>query len=117
MLKCRFIDCKLNRAGGHLRPSVYANLTRLLDDFGEHDTNAVADFERAHVDAIEALVKLHDIDCEFQRCRSFDVFTDPQMAAAAKAEYLRLKATGICKSTFDDLLWHDQAEAEQVSSL
>lgn len=102
------------RNGGHLRPAVYANLTRLINDFGENDASAVAEFEFKHVQAIEDLVQTHDIKCDFQRCRSFDVFTKSEQAAAMKAEYLRFKESGICKSTFDDLVWHDQEEAEKV---
>ena len=113
-LSHRFSGIELMGEGGHLRPSVYTNLTRLINDFGEHDASAIAQFELDHVKAIEDLVNLHNIKCHFLRCRSFDVFTNSDMAAAAKEEFLRFKESGFCKSTFDDLIWYDGEEAEKV---
>ena len=101
--------------GGHLRPAVHSQLSRLIEEFNEADAVAVAEFEHAHLKAIEDLVKHHDIDCEFRRCKSFDVYTDPDAAARARADYLSFKQRGVARAVFDDNLeWHDQEVAEKV---
>ena len=66
--------------------------------------------------AIAALVKKENIDCDFTLTRSFDIYTDKTEAETAKESYEKLKAAGIAKSTIDDLIWTDAEQAEEVSN-
>lgn len=102
--------------GGHVRPSVYTHLLKLIAYYNEKDAIDVADFEFKHVNEIADLVKRENIDCDFELTKSFDIHTDPATAEKAKRDYLELKRRGIAKSTIDDLTWYDDEEAEKVSS-
>lgn len=103
-----------NSTGGHIRPSVYTRLLKLIADYNTEDAIALADFEFIHVKALADLVKRENIDCDFKLTKSFDIHTDTFTAQKVKEDYLELKRLGIAKSTIDDLTWYDGPEAEKV---
>ena len=107
---------KYQSPGGHLRPSVYSRLPRYIEQYGLKAAVEVAELEFDHVEAIAALVKKENIDCDFTLTRSFDIYTDRIEAETAKKCYEELKAAGIAKSTIDDLIWTDAEQAEEVSN-
>jgi hypothetical protein len=74
----------------------------------------VADFEFDHVPTITALVEKEKIDCDFTLTKSFDIYTENEVAESAKNSYEELKAAGIAKNTIDDLVWTDAEDAEEV---
>ena len=102
--------------GGHIRPSVYSRMPNYIENFGVDAAVEVADFEFDHVSAIAELVDKEDIECEFKKTKSFDIFTNRGEAIVAKKEYLKLKKQGIASSTIDDLVWTDADRAEEVNS-
>lgn len=103
--------------GGHLRPSVYARLSRYIKEFGLTAAVEVADFEFDHIKAIADLIEKEKIECEFALCRSYDIYTDQAEADDAKREYLELKSAGVCPETMDDVVFYEGEEARKVSFL
>ncbi len=63
----------LHIEGGHLRPSVYARLSRYIKEFGVEAAVEVADFEFDHIQAIADVVKKEKVECEFNLARSLYV--------------------------------------------
>ncbi|TVY12531.1 Gamma-glutamylputrescine oxidoreductase, partial [Lachnellula arida] len=104
-------------SGGHVRPSVYPRLPHYVEEYGLEAAEQVAQFELDHVNAFASLVEKEGIECDFELTRSFDIYTDPEQAAVAKANYLKLKEAGVAKSTIDDLEWIDADRAEEVSGV
>ncbi|TVY38039.1 Gamma-glutamylputrescine oxidoreductase, partial [Lachnellula subtilissima] len=105
------------RNGGHIRPTVYPRLPRYIEEYGLEAAEQFAQFERDHVNVFADLVEKEGIECDFELTRSFDIYTDPEQAAVAKANYLKLKEAGVAKSTIDDLEWTDADRAEEVSGV
>ncbi|KUJ19730.1 FAD dependent oxidoreductase [Mollisia scopiformis] len=105
------------RNGGHLRPSVYSRLTKWIKKYGLEAAEELAKFEFDHIRAVADVVKKEKIDCDFKLSRSFDIHTEPEVAAAAKKDYLELKKAGIAKTTIDDIVFTDGDDAEQVSGV
>lgn len=60
------------------------------------------------------MVKKESIDCDLKLTRSFDIHTEPYVAAEAKKDYLALKKAGIAKATIDDIVFTEGAEAAMV---
>lgn len=100
--------------GGHLRPSVYSRVSKWMKKYGLEAAEEIAQFEFDHLKAIADVIKKENIDCDFKLSRSFDIHTEPEEAAAAKEDYLNLKATGIAKETVDDIVFYEGEEAEKV---
>ncbi|RDL32065.1 FAD dependent oxidoreductase [Venustampulla echinocandica] len=105
------------RNGGHLRPAVYAHLSSYIKEYGVEAASELAEFELSHVKAIADLVEKEKIECDFTLTKSFDVFTDNDMAEEIKEAYFELKAAGIAKTTMDDLVWTEGEDAEKVSGV
>lgn len=100
--------------GGHLRPSVYCRVSKWMKKYGLEAAEEIAQFEFDHLKAVADLVEKEKIDCDFKLSRSFDIHTETEEAAAAKDDYLKLKAAGIAKETIDDVVFYEGEEAEKV---
>ncbi|KAF8849114.1 FAD dependent oxidoreductase [Acephala macrosclerotiorum] len=105
------------RNGGHLRPAVYCRVSKWMKKCGLEAAEEIAQFEFDHLKAVADVVEKENIDCDFKLSRSFDIHTEPEEAAAAKEDYLKLKAAGIAKETIDDVVFYEGEEAEKVSGI
>jgi glycine/D-amino acid oxidase-like deaminating enzyme len=114
LLVCSIGDLVLTKVGGHLRPSVYARLSKYIDEFGIEAAVEVADFEFNHIQAIADLVEKEKIDCDFKLTRSYDIYTEQDSVDEARRSYDELKSAGVAKTTIDDLIWWEGEEAKKV---
>ncbi|KAK4031214.1 FAD dependent oxidoreductase [Parachaetomium inaequale] len=75
------------RNGGHLRPDLTSAPVLLSERYGPRAAAAVAQFEMDHLAAIAQFVAEEDVDCDLTEATSFDVFTTPEQAAAARERH------------------------------
>lgn len=92
-------------------------MSKWIKKYGLEATEEIAQFEFDHLDAVADVVRNENIDCNFKLMRSFDVFTEPDVAAAAKKDHFQLKKAGIAKTTIDDVIFIDGKEAGKVHTL
>jgi hypothetical protein len=65
---------------------------------------------------IAALVEKEKIDCDFTLTRSFDIYTEKELAETAKRSYDELREARVASRTIDDLVWTEAENAEEVST-
>ncbi|KFY51597.1 hypothetical protein V497_09001 [Pseudogymnoascus sp. VKM F-4516 (FW-969)] len=99
------------RNGGHLKPDPYSSISHLAAEHGMEAAAEVAEFERAHVDAISELVRTEKIDCDFVLTKAIDVQLLPDECRTAKDNFDGLAAAGV-KST-GRVGYYGQNEAEE----
>ncbi|KAI9732058.1 MAG: hypothetical protein M1818_007653 [Claussenomyces sp. TS43310] len=75
------------RNGGHIRPQIYRNVLKHADIFGMKSATEIAEFEAAHLPALQALVEREQIDCDWTPTRTFDLTTDDKIAEYTKSVY------------------------------
>lgn len=75
----------------------------------------VAEFERAHVDAITELVRTEKIDCDFVLTKAIDVQLLPEECRTAKANFDSLAAGGV--KSVGRVAFYGRDDAEEVSRL
>ncbi|KFY78227.1 hypothetical protein V499_02543 [Pseudogymnoascus sp. VKM F-103] len=83
------------RNGGHLKPDPYSSIGHIAAEHGMEAAAEVAEFERAHVDAITELVRTEKIDCDFVLTKAIDVQLLPEECRTAKANFDSLAAAGV----------------------
>ena len=66
---------------------------------------------------IADLIEKEKIDCDFTLTTSFDVFTDPEKAKAAKESHDEVLRIGVAKATMEGITWTDADHAEEVSGV
>ena len=104
-----------NAPGGHLKPDPYSFISHLAAEYGTEAAAEVAEFERAHIDAIRELVRTEKIDCDFVLTNAIDVQLLPEECRNAKADFDRLGAAGV--KSVSRVGFYGQKDAEEVSRL
>ena len=97
--------------GGHLRPDIYS---RMPDHILKHGIDAaveISNFEVSHIEAIEEVIKKEQIDCEFRKIDSFDVFLDDTQAMEVIHTYDQMIELGVTSVKQARYTGSDRAEA------
>jgi hypothetical protein len=103
------------RNGGHLRPDLYGHIPTYIERAGLEAAVEIAEFEIAHVPAMKKFIREQGIDCDFNLCRSIDVWCNEQSAQNAKTVYGQMVAHGL--SYMEDVVFYTGKEAEGVCLL
>lgn len=85
------------------------------DDKGFEAANAVACFELANLEAVTALVRKEQIECDFEEVTSANVYLDEKQALSAKENLLEMKELRC--PTANLVKYHGPEEAEKVSGV
>ncbi|KAI6713349.1 hypothetical protein JHW43_004066, partial [Diplocarpon mali] len=103
------------RNGGHLRPDLYGHIPAYMDRAGVDAGREIAEFERAHLAAIQEVVEAEGIECDLTRTRTVDVWINEAAAAEAQATYERMTARQL--SYMDDVRFARGRDAERISGV
>ncbi|QKX53265.1 uncharacterized protein TRUGW13939_00341 [Talaromyces rugulosus] len=103
------------RNGGHLRPDLYGHIPTYIERAGLEAAVEIAEFEIAHVPAMKKFIREQGIDCDFNLCRSIDVWCNEQSAQNAKTVYGQMVAHGL--SYMEDVVFYTGKEAEGISGV
>lgn len=96
-----------------MKPDPYNFISELAAEYGPEAAEEVAQFERAHVDAIRNLVQTEKIDCDLVVTKAVDVQLDAGECRKTKASFDRLPALGVDSARQVDFC--GQNDAEEVS--
>ncbi|KAI8959111.1 FAD dependent oxidoreductase [Daldinia sp. FL1419] len=103
------------RNGGHVRPDLFVSLVARMQAQGLETANQVALFEVANAEALAALVRDEQIDCDLQAVTTGDVFVDAN--EAAKIKKLWDAMTKLNCPTLRSVTYHGPNDAERVSGI
>ncbi|KAI1801638.1 FAD dependent oxidoreductase [Daldinia bambusicola] len=104
------------RNGGHIRPDLFVGLAACMQTHGLEAANEAALFEVANAQALEALVRGENIDCDLRAVTTADVFVDA--AEAAKIKKLWDAMTKLdCPTLRSVTAYLKPADAERASGI
>ncbi|ETS74279.1 hypothetical protein PFICI_14145 [Pestalotiopsis fici W106-1] len=103
------------RNGGHCRPDLHVGFATRRDNRGFEAANAVACFELANLEAVTALVRKEQIECDFEEVTSANVYLDEKQALSAKENLMEMKELRCPTASL--VKYHGPEEAEKVSGV
>ncbi|KAI4604221.1 hypothetical protein KJ359_000352 [Pestalotiopsis sp. 9143b] len=103
------------RNGGHCRPDFHVGFATRREDKGFEAANAVACFELANLEAVTALVRKEQIECDFEEVTSANVYLDEKQALSAKENLMDMKELRC--PTANLVKYHGPEDAEKVSGV